>query len=247
MTIKMIDLGWAAGFLEGEGSMCFPAHKDIRVMAWQVQRAPLDKLHDLFGGNVLAKKTLETSWNRQPLHYWSLGGSRAAALMMTLYPLMSPKRQGEMRKTLQGWRERGAKFGEYHYSSIATDDSILQAMQRVLDGERVNEVARSIGVHHSILSQWMTGKTRSYLQERLNGTYVKRPVNASGEENLKVTVNDAIAYEALYRVHHGETMNAVAKSLGIAQITVSRWCSGQNRPYLLARLQQEDAQVVKEE
>lgn len=50
MSISLVQLGWAAGFLEGEGS--FTNGGSPCVSAGQVQREPLERLSALFGGRI---------------------------------------------------------------------------------------------------------------------------------------------------------------------------------------------------
>ena len=87
------DLHWAAGFIEGEG--CFSATTTERVRVSQVNREPIDRLLDLFGGTTKLEKT-----QSRPIWCWSVYGARAHGVMMTLYPLMTAKRQEQIRKAL---------------------------------------------------------------------------------------------------------------------------------------------------
>ena len=98
------DLGWAAGFLEGEG--CFHASRTcFQVSANQVQREPLAKLQKLFGGRInLKSKNLRG--NESPCHAWTLTGHRAAGLMMTVFLLMSPRCQEQIGIALSRWKEK---------------------------------------------------------------------------------------------------------------------------------------------
>jgi len=92
------DLEWAAGFLEGEGSFQH-VHRSEVVSAGQVAKEPLTKLQDIFGGTL--------SWieRQQPHHNdqwrWKVSGARARGIMMTLYALLSSRRQEQIREALQ--------------------------------------------------------------------------------------------------------------------------------------------------
>ena len=94
------DLAWAAGFLEGEGS--FGNYGSPTVTAAQVQREPLDRLFGLWGGAISKRKTL--GFSNQPIWVWKIWAHRAAEVMMTLYVLMSPKRQREIEKSIARWK-----------------------------------------------------------------------------------------------------------------------------------------------
>lgn len=98
--ISTLHLAWAAGFLEGEGSFAGPFGPNIT--AAQVQREPLDRLASLFGGRIYSRKT--GGFSTQPIWIWKLTSHRSVQVAMTLYVLMSPKRQGEIRDALDRWR-----------------------------------------------------------------------------------------------------------------------------------------------
>src|SRR6266568_69655 len=84
------DVTWAAGFLEGEG--CFGKG----VSAVQVNREPLQRLFDWFGGYLRrhANGPNKLIWE------WSCGGARARGIQLTIYQFMSAKRQQQIRRGL---------------------------------------------------------------------------------------------------------------------------------------------------
>jgi len=98
------DLGWAAGFLEGEG--CFQTGKgrdgrsrSITVTATQVQKEPCERLSAMFGGPVRQYKHSAGS-RGQPFYRWTIHGTRARGVMLTLFSLMSPRRKQQIRAAL---------------------------------------------------------------------------------------------------------------------------------------------------
>lgn len=104
------DLAWAAGFLEGEG--CFSknvgrsvsAVGNARVHAGQVQREPLERLLEIFGGS-LSKPRWDGKLNHQPVYVWSVTGMRARGVMMTLYLFMSPLKKDQIITALHGQKK----------------------------------------------------------------------------------------------------------------------------------------------
>ena len=107
------DLAWAAGFLEGEGS--FHGHPGIprgsdrprrgsasSVRAMQVNREPLDRLRELFGGHVSFRDRVQDRRRDGRKHSgaftWSVSGARARGVAMTLYPFLSRRRQEQARR-----------------------------------------------------------------------------------------------------------------------------------------------------
>src|SRR5574342_551000 len=95
--ISMRDIAWSAGFLEGEGSFFFS--RNIRVSAEQVQKEPLTKLKELYGGYLYQRK-------KGTIYIWVLISGRAAGLMMTLFHFMSPRRRIQIKAALREWRSR---------------------------------------------------------------------------------------------------------------------------------------------
>jgi len=94
------ELGWAAGFLEGEGTFFAGRRSHVKVAAVQVEREPVARCLELFGGGLKQRPAQGSLPNQQPQWIWSAHGSRARGVMLTLYSLMSPKRQGQIRKAL---------------------------------------------------------------------------------------------------------------------------------------------------
>lgn len=99
--MRTVDIAWAAGFLEGEGSFQ-KSRYSIRTDASQVQREPLERLQKLFGGPIYRRYQRGTD----EIHTWAVHGQMAASIMMTLYVLMSPKRQRQILKCLGFWKTR---------------------------------------------------------------------------------------------------------------------------------------------
>ncbi len=96
--ISTSDLMWVAGFLEGEGS--FSLKTSLQVAAAQVQLWPLERLVKLFGGSIFTEKTPQDR-GRHNCSQWYIHGHVAAGVMMTLFTLMSPRRQAQICTSLQ--------------------------------------------------------------------------------------------------------------------------------------------------
>lgn len=104
MAAGVMDIAWAAGFVEGEG--CLHATSSAPMLdATQCQREPLDKLQRIFGGKV--RSTRPKTSNHQEVFIWGLRGSRAIAVMMTLYSFFSPRRKEQARNAIANWKTLG--------------------------------------------------------------------------------------------------------------------------------------------
>lgn len=107
----LLEVAWAAGFMEGEGS--FYAVKVVNgrravghyVCATQKQAEPLERLQRLFGGKLHTRVKPEGTYT-----YWQLCGPQAMGVAMTLYTLMSPKRQEQISAMIISWRERDSGY-----------------------------------------------------------------------------------------------------------------------------------------
>lgn len=103
MVLKVKDIHWAAGFLEGEAY--FGARKGRyprpEISVDQKEKEPLLKLKKLFGGGVFHP-------GKSRYYRYGLYGKRAIALMMTVYSLMSRKRKRRIEKVLELWKKTGS-------------------------------------------------------------------------------------------------------------------------------------------
>lgn len=106
-TPSLRELEWAAGFLEGEGSFNFDKQclGRGRVGANQVNKEPLEKLLTLFGGHIYTRMPSKNGIGKQQIHTWVVTGPRARGVMMTMYTLLSKRRQQQVKAAL-GYIER---------------------------------------------------------------------------------------------------------------------------------------------
>lgn len=100
--IQSNDLEWAAGFLEAEGCFHFSKSKHLNISAGQLQKEPLERLQQMFGGGIYQYESKRQG--EKPLYRWAAVHADGAALSMTLFALLSPKRQAEITKALEQWK-----------------------------------------------------------------------------------------------------------------------------------------------
>lgn len=79
---------WAAGVYEGDGTVGGGV-----VSVFQKDRWILDKLQTLFGGSVSISK--DGRYPTRTYHMWKIAGARARGFLMTIYELLSPRRQAQ--------------------------------------------------------------------------------------------------------------------------------------------------------
>ncbi len=111
ITVK--DIAWATGFLEGGGSFvpqwCQGRSLVVRLAAVQTGPEPLKRLQKLFGGGIVVGCCDYRSFSyeptkKSPMYTWQLRGFPAIQVMMTIYVLMSPRRQAQIRQCLEPWK-----------------------------------------------------------------------------------------------------------------------------------------------
>ena len=90
MKLSAKDLGWVAGFIEGEGTFGW-AGTTPTVSAAQVQYWPLERMKALCGGSIITLKRKEVVG--QIYFRWYIYGVGATELIKLIYPLLSPRRQ----------------------------------------------------------------------------------------------------------------------------------------------------------
>jgi len=98
VTVRNIE--WLAGFLDGEG--CFYMNRSTcRIQIAQKDPWPLLKVQGIIGGRFYSVKG---SIPGRRYHALFLTGRRAVGGMMTVYSLMSPRRQAKIVEILGRWR-----------------------------------------------------------------------------------------------------------------------------------------------
>jgi hypothetical protein len=96
------DLAWAAGLYEAEGAVTAKAQQKGRicfsVRVTQNEPETLLRLRDLFGGRV-------TRYLRREHHEWAVYGARAHGFVMTMWPLLSRRRRGQILDAARSYAE----------------------------------------------------------------------------------------------------------------------------------------------
>lgn len=112
-----LEIAWAAGFLEGEGSFGVARYKkrpwtgSAIVAAVQKQREPLARLHALFGGNDPKQYFKAGPTKDKSVWQWRVYGATAIGVMLTVYTFMSSRRKGQIRDAVVSCRFALGKSG----------------------------------------------------------------------------------------------------------------------------------------
>ena|SRR3990167_9067469 len=87
------DIIWAAGIFEGEGSSRYGAGTEAACIS-QNGRWLVERLQALFGGTITQSPGRDFSM-------WQIYGARARGFLQSIYGLLSPRRQEQIRKALR--------------------------------------------------------------------------------------------------------------------------------------------------
>ena len=102
---SMLDISWAAGVIEGEGTFDLTRSKphlqgSARVSAVQKKPWMMVRLKALFGGSIYTSSN--QGLGNGDVTRWMLCGVRARGLMMTVYTFMSPHKKKIIKTILKG-------------------------------------------------------------------------------------------------------------------------------------------------
>lgn len=148
--ISIIEIAWTAGFFEGEAWFGIYNKKCTPVISVsQVQKEPLERLLILYGGSL---RPIGGKGKRQNYWRWEVYGPRAAGIMMTIYSLMSPKRQLTISDIIKSWstspnNTRKLKWLEVHN------------IREEIKTKTQAGLAKKYGVSRSAIAAVVTNKT----------------------------------------------------------------------------------------
>jgi hypothetical protein len=133
------DLAWAAGFIDGEGTIYIspenlPKHPmGLRLLASQTVEAPLHKLQSMFGGNVYLRHDTRKEAYR-PLWTWQLGGALAKQALKAMLPYLTVKHRQAAIALNFPIRPRGGANPERHPLAILLQDECRKAVLKANAG-----------------------------------------------------------------------------------------------------------------
>lgn len=92
----VLDIAWAAGIYEGEGSCIATGHqkRSFNVQVSQKDPELLYRLRDLFGGGV--KPYMNGGFS---IHHWTCCGDRGRAFIGAIYPYLTSRRKAQIEAT----------------------------------------------------------------------------------------------------------------------------------------------------
>ena len=106
MAVTVVDLAWASGIYEGEGSVGgrHNGHRGVRVSIAQKDRWILDKFVEIFGGAVYPHWREARSTAQENYWAWIAYGSVARGFLLSIFTWLSPRRRGQIRSAFAAER-----------------------------------------------------------------------------------------------------------------------------------------------
>lgn len=96
---RATDIAWLAGVVEGEGWIGVVSHSHPlpRMSVDQIDPWLPNRIREKFGGNVRSN-AVTSAGNR--IYRWDASGARARGILLSIYTLLSPKKQERIRAAL---------------------------------------------------------------------------------------------------------------------------------------------------
>ena len=94
------DIVFAAGFYEGDG-YCYYNKLSETVRVGQKDPEILHRLRAKFGGVMRKDSDVTERGTPRTIYTWQITGARARGFLMSIYGLLSQRRQGQIRKTMR--------------------------------------------------------------------------------------------------------------------------------------------------
>lgn len=110
MTLSTAQIHYLAGWLEGEG--CFDSHHNAagrmypRIVACSKDKDSLEKVQAIMGGRIYQRPSPKKPEHAQQWYIQLSKSRQAVGWMMTLYPLLSKRRQAKIEQLLSAWKEQ---------------------------------------------------------------------------------------------------------------------------------------------
>ena len=98
-----LDMGWAAGVFEGEGTAGYYNNSCLRVTVPQKDKWLLRRLLDLYGGYI-------HDGGMRKCAVWAIYGLRARDFLVSIFPLLSPRRKSQVTKAVEGYEDKGRQI-----------------------------------------------------------------------------------------------------------------------------------------
>lgn len=111
---RVAELAWAAGIIEGEGTLHATGRRNVVVAVVMTDEDVLRRLREVLGVGSITGPYLRREGTK-PQWHWTVSCARhVAAVVMTLYPLLHERRREQARAVLEVWHTMPGKPGRVY-------------------------------------------------------------------------------------------------------------------------------------
>lgn len=117
--VKKVDIAWAAGIIEGEGTFGIAKDRTKFVTVRMTDEDIILRLQEIFGGNVTGPYSFSSSADHKPLYRWSVSQrEKVVEVLEAILPYMGIRRSNKINELLlnnklfpRGYRVNSAQHG----------------------------------------------------------------------------------------------------------------------------------------
>lgn len=102
---NLVDLAWLAGLFEGEGCISTDTTRpSVRLIIRMTDEDVIRKAHRIAQIGSVAGPSIQKGTGNKPFWTWAACGKDAAALLMTMWPLLGERRRHRASERIVAWR-----------------------------------------------------------------------------------------------------------------------------------------------
>jgi hypothetical protein len=141
-----IDIAWAAGILEGEGTFRLSRRVNVCVKAEMTDEDIILRLQCIFGGHIsnVNRPSYKPSW------VWSVTGDRAAVIMRLVLPHMGVRRSIDINNALRVRFDFDLERETNRQNRIILRDKLIAHQN---DGWSLRRIGREYNMSHETVRQ----------------------------------------------------------------------------------------------
>ncbi len=140
-----VDLAWASGLFEGEGTFCFQSTGIGSAVAIQMtDQDVLEKMKNLFGGKITVAYEAKNNW--KTCYRWTLGIKDGSEYFVnSIYPYLMSRRQAKADE----WIKSRVSVQQSRYIADERNKKVLEALS---SGKTQKQVADEFDITPAYVS-----------------------------------------------------------------------------------------------
>jgi hypothetical protein len=150
---KDLKIAWAAGVIEGEGSLLSKGYSPIVQIA-MTDLDVLRRVQDIFGGHIYKIKKRESHW--KDAWVWKIQGETALNCIGSIYGFLGNRRKSKADDVLDKYLE-GVKIKESRSEEVAEKRREMIRLRKE-DGLTHKQISDIIGCDRTYVSHVLSGK-----------------------------------------------------------------------------------------